>query len=136
MEQPNQKSNDDFRFDLQNSSSEDDAPPASTIYDPSVLALSPELRAKVAAREARNANAKGDEAKKETTETENSPFHVFSPGAANAKRPFEIGVDGKTIRASAGDVEEARVEELELCCFSYIPFYPSLMLVNVLNFVS
>lgn len=139
MAQLNQKSGDDLSFDLQNSTSgsDDDVPPASTLYDPSVLALSPELRAKVAAREARNKNAEDQSpGKEETVADNNSPFHVFSPVATPAKKPFEMGVDGKTIRASGADLEDARDDELELCCFGYIPFYPSLMCVNVLNFVS
>lgn len=134
----NLKSGEDLHFDLQNANNEsdDDAPPASTIYDPSVLALSPELRAKVAAREARNQIAENQSAGKEENGKENSPFHVFSPVAAKAKKPFEMGVDGKTIRASGGGLEEAREDELELCCFGYIPLYPSLLCINVLNFVS
>lgn len=136
--------NPNLQLDLPNlSGSEDEAPPASTIYDPAVLALSPELQAKVDAREARNQKGSArnekesaEEDKREAQVNEKSPFHVFSPIADNPKRPFEMGVDGKTIRASSGDVDEARDFEQELCCFGYVPFYPSLVLVNIISFVS
>lgn len=137
MAQQNQKIRESLQLDLVNSSgSEDDAPPASTIYDPALLALSPELREKVAAREARN-EVKNEKSKQESSPgNDKSPFHIFSPTGDDSRKPFEMGVDGKTIRASAGNIEETRNVEHELCCFGYMGLYPSLLLVNGICFVS
>lgn len=122
---------DDARFS--NAGSVDtDAPPASTIYDPSVLALSPELRAKVAEREARNKKTASTESG-EHDEDDKSPLHILSPNGNTQKNPFAVGKPpGPLGNGAAGSSDS----EIELCCCGLLPVYPSLVVINVVNIVS
>lgn len=134
-----ENSNEDFRFNfddsqLDRSESDRDTAPPSTIYDPAVLAVSPDLRAKVAARKARNEELPA--ASDANNVTENSPFHILSPGANISRQPFDMKVDGNKARVSDKIQDEIEDQENEVCCCGLLPFHPALLILNLISVVS
>lgn len=106
-----------------------DVPTGSTIYDPAVLSLREDFKAKYEERK-----AKQQEQAPTNQVRLSSPLHVTSPlprqslkltGKADepkeASEDLELGEDGG---------------EKEMCCNGYIPLYPFLIMMNVLKVVS
>lgn len=131
----NDDSREDLRFDLKEiqlskgGSGSTDAPPPSTLYDPAVLAISPDYRAKVQARKDRFTEGQDE------PDSEDTPIHIPSP-FPNPKRSVEIPVGQSKITMFDEDTDIGDEDpEMELCCHGYIPLYPTLVAINLFNIV-
>lgn len=96
MAHGDEKSGEDFRLSVDDNQlaereGHNDLVPPFILYAPAVLAVSPDLRAKVVARKARNEEPLA--APQVNNTTKNSFFHILSSDAGVSKMSSDIRVD-------------------------------------------
>lgn len=125
------------RFELteiqlsKDASGENNTSCASTLYDPSILALSTDHQAILEARYGRHNKYEED------SEKINAPFHIQSPSQRPSNSsPFGLHVNSasKTPYSSYSYGNEEG-EESRTCCWGCLPLYASLIVVNIFNTV-
>lgn len=102
---------------------------ASTLYDPAILAMSPEFRAVVEQRQSRVPFQQDQGGRNEGV------LHVSTPAA---RKPVQTPAGETTIRLpeEGGIEEEEEKLERELCCHGLLPLYPSMTVFNIIHVVS
>ncbi|CAN8067953.1 unnamed protein product [Agarophyton chilense] len=117
-----------------------DIPTGSTIYDPAIISLREDFKARVEERKAKRL-----EQDAQHVSAVQSPMHISSPSPVprtarkSVKSVFRAG-DQTSAASAASASEELDVGdfdvETELCCNGYVPLYPFLIFMSVVKILA